>query len=197
MRLRHLLTTALAATALGLAACGEDDEADTATPAQPSAAAPAETSTQETPPAATQAGEGGSGRDTVAGISTDLSSKPEIPRPEGDPPRRLRSRDIVEGDGATARAGDNVTVQYVGVNFSDGQQFDASWDAGQPFTFTLGAGQVIPGWDEGVAGMRVGGRRLLTIPPDLAYGAEGSPPAIGPDETLVFAIDLVDVQRGR
>jgi peptidylprolyl isomerase len=87
-----------------------------------------------------------------------------------------------------------VSVDYVGVNFSSGQQFDASWDRGEPFQFQLGAGQVIPGWDEGVKGMRVGGRRVLTIPPDLAYGPAGSPPVIGPNETLVFVVDLRKVQ---
>ncbi|MDP9294380.1 MAG: FKBP-type peptidyl-prolyl cis-trans isomerase, partial [Actinomycetota bacterium] len=84
-------------------------------------------------------------------------------------------------------------VQYVGVSFSTGEQFDASWDAGQPFSFPLGTGQVIPGWDKGVAGMRVGGRRKLTIPPDQAYGTAGSPPSIGPNETLVFVIDMVQI----
>jgi peptidylprolyl isomerase len=87
-------------------------------------------------------------------------------------------------------------VQYVGVSHSNGEQFDASWDrGGEPFTFTLGSGQVIPGWDEGVQGMKVGGRRKLVIPPDLAYGETGQPP-IGPNETLIFVIDLEDVQSG-
>ena len=80
----------------------------------------------------------------------------------------------------------------MGVNYSNGKEFDSSFDSGQPFTFTLGAGEVIPGWDEGVEGMKVGGRRQLIIPPRLAYGAEGSPPAIGPNETLIFVIDLLD-----
>ena len=84
-------------------------------------------------------------------------------------------------------------MQYVGVSFSTGEQFDASWDRGQPFQFQLGAQMVIPGWDQGVAGMKVGGRRRLVIPPDLAYGRQGSPPAIGPSETLVFVIDLVSI----
>jgi peptidylprolyl isomerase len=87
-------------------------------------------------------------------------------------------------------------VQYVGVSYSNGQEFDASWDRGEPFEFTLGVGQVIPGWDEGVEGMKEGGRRKLTIPADKAYGPQGSPPAIGPNETLVFVIDLVKVTKG-
>jgi peptidylprolyl isomerase len=87
-----------------------------------------------------------------------------------------------------------VSVQYVGVSYLNGRQFDASWDRGEPFAFQLGAGAVIPGWDEGVKGMNVGGRRMLVIPPDLAYGPQGSPPAIGPNETLVFVIDLLGVE---
>jgi peptidylprolyl isomerase len=136
------------------------------------------------------------GDDDSASTSTDTSTKPVVDVPSGDPPTELVSEDIVVGDGATAEAGDQVTVQYVGVDYSTGKQFDASWDNGQPFPFQLGGGQVIPGWDQGVEGMKVGGRRELTIPPDLAYGAQGSPPDIGPDATLVFVIDLLDVQPG-
>lgn len=134
------------------------------------------------------------GSSASASISTDTSTKPEVPVPDEPPPTELVSKDIVEGDGPAAKPGDQLTVQYVGVDYVTGEQFDASWDSGQPFPFTLGQGQVIPGWDEGLEGMRVGGRRELTIPPDLAYGAQGSPPSIGPDATLVFVIDLLDVQ---
>ena len=123
----------------------------------------------------------GGGDDEGSGsISTDLSAKPEVPVPEGDPPAELEINDVVVGDGPEAAEGDSVTVQYVGVNYSNGQQFDASWDSGQPFDFALGAGSVIPGWDEGVVGMKVGGRRELVIPPDLGYGAQGQPPDIPP-----------------
>ena len=140
---------------------------------------------------------GGGDDDSSSGsISTDTSKKPAIPVPSGAPPTGLESRDIVEGDGPTAETGDQVEVQYVGVDYSTGEQFDASWDSGQPFEFQIGAGQVIPGWDQGVTGMKVGGRRELIIPPDLAYGAQGSPPAIGPDATLIFVIDLLDVKSG-
>jgi len=138
--------------------------------------------------------DGGSG---TGPISTDTSTKPTIEAPSGPPPTELVSTDIVEGDGATAEAGDEVKVEYVGVDYSTGKQFDASWDNGQPFSFQLGGSQVIPGWDQGVAGMKVGGRRELIIPPDLAYGAQGSPPAIGPDATLIFVIDLLDVKPGQ
>jgi peptidylprolyl isomerase len=184
---RLLLTALLAAFALALAACGGDDSDDAAQQAE---TAPADASA---PPVATQT----EAQAAPSEVSKDLESKPGIPQPEGEPPSELRSRDIVKGDGRTARKGDNVTVQYVGVNFSNGAEFDASWDRGQPFTFTLGAGDVIPGWDEGVVGMKVGGRRQLTIPPDMAYGPQGSPPAIGPDETLVFVIDLEKVESGQ
>lgn len=131
---------------------------------------------------------------TESSISTDTSTKPKIEVPDGDPPKELECIDVVEGDGATAKAGDQVTVQYVGVDFDTGKQFDASWDNGQPFPFQLGSGSVIPGWDEGVEGMKVGGRRELIIPPDLAYGEQGQPPTIKPNATLVFVVDLLDVQ---
>jgi peptidylprolyl isomerase len=125
---------------------------------------------------------------------TDTSTKPSVEVPDADPPAELVIEDIVEGDGAEAAAGDQVTVQYVGVDYATGEQFDASWDGGEPFSFELGSGEVIEGWDEGVQGMGAGGRRELTIPPDLAYGAQGSPPAIGPGATLVFVVDLLSVE---
>ena len=120
----------------------------------------------------------------------DTTSKPKISKPSGEPPRELVSRDLVEGKGEAARAGDTVRVQYVGVAHSTGEEFDASWGR-EPFEFQLGGGQVIPGWDEGVEGMKPGGRRLLVIPPDKAYGAQSPSPEIGPNETLVFVIDLL------
>ena len=125
---------------------------------------------------------------------TPAKTKPEITVPKGKAPKELVINDIEQGTGATAEAGKEVTVQYVGISFVNGRQFDASWDRGEPFTFQLGSGGVIQGWDRGVEGMKGGGRRQLVIPPDLAYGAEGSPPTIGPNETLVFVIDLLGVQ---
>jgi peptidylprolyl isomerase len=124
---------------------------------------------------------------------SDLGSKPEVTVPDETPPAELVVEDLVPGDGAEATAGANVTVHYVGVSWSSGQQFDASWDRGQPLSFDLGAGRVIPGWERGVDGMQVGGRRRLVIPPDLAYGERGAGGAIGPGETLVFVVDLLDV----
>lgn len=119
------------------------------------------------------------------------ATKPKVTVPKGPPPKKLEEKELRKGSGAEAKAGDEVTVQYVGVGYKSGEQFDASWDRGEPFPFTLGAGEVIPGWDQGVEGMKVGGRRELIIPPNLAYGAAGAPPAIGPNETLIFVIDLL------
>jgi peptidylprolyl isomerase len=117
--------------------------------------------------------------------------KPEIDFPGGEPPAELEITDIWEGDGPVASAGDRVTVHYVGVAHSTGEEFDASWNRGEPLTFQLGAGQVIAGWDQGVQGMKVGGRRQLVIPPDLAYGDRGAGNTIAPGETLIFVCDLV------
>jgi len=119
------------------------------------------------------------------------TEKPEIDFPGGDPPAELEITDIWEGDGAVAKAGDNVRVHYVGVAYSTGEEFDASWNRGDPLEFRLGVGQVIAGWDQGVQGMRVGGRRQLVIPPDLAYGDRGAGRSIAPGETLIFVCDLV------
>ncbi len=164
--------------ALAVAGCGDDEE-DAGNTSQ--GASQQETETTETSPAA------------AAEALKDTSVKPEIPRPSGSPPRRLETEDIVKGKGPAARPGDNVLVQYVGMTFSTGEEFDASWDVGQPFPFPLGGGQVIEGWDKGIVGMKRGGRRMLTIPPEQAYGAAGSPPVIGPNETLVFVVDLLEI----
>ena len=127
-------------------------------------------------------------------MATDTSKKPKVTVPKGAPPKELESEEIVEGTGAEAKSGDEVTVQYVGVGYESEEEFDSSWSRNEPFTFGLGAGQVIPGWDQGVEGMKVGGRRELIIPPELAYGEAGSPPAIGENETLIFVIDLLAVK---
>ena len=117
--------------------------------------------------------------------------KPEVPIPEGEPPADLVVEDLVDGEGEPARSGQEVSVHYVGVAWSDRKQFDASWDRGETFEFLLGAGQVIAGWDRGVAGMRPGGRRRITIPPDLGYGQRGAGGVIKGGETLVFVVDLL------
>ena len=123
--------------------------------------------------------------------SGPLSKEPTVTPPSGPAPHTLVTKEIITGTGQTAAAGDRVTVNYVGVLYSDGSKFDASWDRNEPFSFTLGAHEVIPGWEEGVEGMRVGGRRELIIPPAQAYGASGSPPKIPPNETLIFVVDLL------
>jgi peptidylprolyl isomerase len=160
--------------ALAPSACGDDDgSAEGSGPAQDET---------ETSPAA------------VADALEDTSVRPEIPRPTGSPPRRLEKDDIVRGKGRAARAGDNVRIHYVGVTFSTGEEFDASWDRGKPYRLELGRGDVIAGWDKGIVGMRKGGRRQLTIPPELAYGAAGHPPDIAPHETLVVVVDLLEIR---
>jgi peptidylprolyl isomerase len=122
------------------------------------------------------------------------NEKPEVAVPSGQAPSyQLEVEDVTVGEGEEARSGRVVEVHYVGISWNTGQQFDASWDRGKPFKFKLGKGQVIAGWDRGVAGMKVGGRRRLTVPPDLAYGKRGAGGVIGPDETLVFVVDLIGI----
>ncbi len=123
------------------------------------------------------------------------NEKPQVEIPSDQPPSyQLELDDITVGDGDEAASGHTVEVHYVGVSWSTGQQFDASWDRGSTFKFGLGKGQVIAGWDQGVAGMKVGGRRRITIPPTLGYGKRGAGGVIGPDETLVFVVDLIGVR---
>jgi len=120
--------------------------------------------------------------------------KPEIDFPGGEPPSDLVIVDEIVGDGAEATTGHTVVAHYVGVAFSTGEEFDASWNRGEPLAFPLGAGRVIKGWDQGLQGMKVGGRRRLVIPPHLGYGDRGAGAAIAPGETLIFIVDLVDVK---
>ena len=122
------------------------------------------------------------------------AEKPEVDFPDGSPPSDLEVIDLQVGDGEEAAPGRTAVVHYVGVTFSSGEEFDASWNRGEPFAFPLGAGNVIAGWDRGVAGMRVGGRRRLVIPPELGYGDRGAGGVIGPGETLIFVVDLLDLR---
>jgi peptidylprolyl isomerase len=173
----------LSVAALGLGACGDDEGGS----ADLVPAIPADTPTETTPAATATTGE----PFNLASIkvSKDTSKKPTITKPSGDPPPELVKKDIVVGKGASAADGDNLSMHYLGALF-DGEQFEASWDAGKPFDFELGAGNVIAGWDEGIKGMKAGGRRLLVIPAEKAYGAEGQG-NIPPDATLLFVVDLL------
>lgn len=165
-----------------VAGCGSDDSSTTSSSSGSTeeASTPEETNSAET--------------DGSESESTEKKTKPKVTPPKGAPPKQLVTNDLEEGSGAEAKAGDEITVQYVGVNYKTGKEFDSSWSRNEPFTFVLGEGFVIPGWEEGFEGMKVGGRRELVIPPDLGYGSTGSPPAIPPNETLVFVVDLEAVK---
>jgi peptidylprolyl isomerase len=176
------LVSLLALAAL-LSACGGSDKPSAARTAAPTASA--------TPTPIIE---------KVRGTPTPLpevtpsgKSEPKIPAPKGEPPTRLVVRDLERGTGARAVPGKTLAVDYKGIRYDDGVAFDSSWSTGTPFRFILGAGQVIDGWDQGLRGMRVGGRRELTIPPALAYGDHGQG-AIRPDDTIVFVVDLLDVR---
>ncbi len=178
--LRPVLTLVAVVAVLGVAACGDDDESDGG--GSTDTAGQADTATEPSP------------ADAEAQLK-DTSTKPVVPKPTGTPPRKLVIEDIVKGTGPAAKKGDGVLVDYVGVNFSNGQEFDSSWDTGSPFQLLLGQGTVIEGWERGLIGIQRGGRRKLTIPPELGYGAQGYPPDIPPNETLVFVIDAVQVDK--
>ncbi len=173
MRTRYLIACGLAALSLTAAGCGGDDtETAEFTVEAPPAGSAEEPAAEEEAPSA--------------------GEKPKVTIPEGAPPKKLETRDLKEGSGPAAKTGDDVSMAYVGVAYSTGKEFDNSYDRGQPFDFTLGEGQVIAGWDEGIVGMKAGGRRELIIPPDMAYGAQGGP-GIKPNETLVFIVDLLAI----
>ncbi|MGZ4237657.1 MAG: FKBP-type peptidyl-prolyl cis-trans isomerase [Solirubrobacteraceae bacterium] len=141
-----------------------------------------------------------SGGATQASIPTTpkpppaLSKKPVVTVPKTAPPTKLVTKDLVQGTGQAASQGKTVTVNYVGVLYKTGKEFDSSWSRNQPFTTALSPGSVISGWVQGLNGMKVGGRRELIIPPSLGYGKAGSPPTIPPNSTLVFVVDLLSVQ---
>jgi peptidylprolyl isomerase len=184
--IRLLPIAALLALALVAAGCGSD----TSESAADKSAAKAEDEARSQKPLPQPKAPKADKVQPTAGEAS-LDEKPKVPKGSGSPPQQMKVETLIEGGGPEIKSGQQATVQYVGVTFKDGKEFDTSWGKGkQPFQFTIGSGQVIPGWDQGVLGMKVGERRRLTIPPDLAYGAQGSPPKIGPNETLIFDIDL-------
>ena len=128
----------------------------------------------------------------------ELDTRPDVtdlvPGDGSEPPTELQVEDLAVGDGPAAGDGDVLLVEYVGVRWSDGGEFDASWERGQPLEIQLGSGRVIPGWEQGLEGMQVGGRRVITLPPELAYGDRGAGDAIPPGETIVFVVDLLETR---
>ncbi|MGV9751387.1 FKBP-type peptidyl-prolyl cis-trans isomerase [Nocardia farcinica] len=190
---------AVTVAACALTACGSDDDSAAATSATTAPAASTQTATQPTAtqPNAAQpnAAQPKHGRECTAadiGVTGGFGDNPTITIPgDCDPPTRLIVEDLVEGSGPGAAAGQELTMNYSLVTWSDKQKLDSSFDRGKPFQLTLGAGQVIPGWDQGLVGVQEGARRLLIIPPDLGYGAGGN--GVAPNETLVFVTDAVRV----
>jgi peptidylprolyl isomerase len=188
---------ALGAACIGLAACGSTKTADIpsgsgdTSAASASTATTATTATTTTPAAAPTFAKPTAEITKIAdAVGTSTKKKPKIIKPSGKPPTKLTVVDVVPGKGAAAKSGDALTVDYAGNSWSTGKEFDASWKTGQPFPLTLGQGGVIQGWEQGLVGMKQGGRRLLVIPPDLGYGASGSGTTIKPNETLLFVVDL-------
>lgn len=162
--MRGVLLTIALCLALAIAGCGGSDSS--------SSGSTAETATTE----------------------ESINTKPVVEVPSGPPPKELEEIELIEGTGPEAKAGDNVTVQYVLVDYKSGEEIESSWERNEPLPFTLGSNSVIPGWEQGVEGMKAGGRRELIIPPELAYGPAGSPPTIKPNATLIFVVDMVSIK---
>jgi peptidylprolyl isomerase len=189
MTRKTLGASLLVLLASGLAACGGSSKAPGVQPA-PSGGATSSAASLTTPTTPTTA----TATATTPKPPSPLSKKPVVTVPTGAPPKNLVIKDLITGTGPTAKSGSSITVNYVGVLYKGGKEFDSSWKTGQPFApFPLGQGRVIPGWDKGLVGMKVGGRRELIIPPSLGYGTTGSPPTIPPNATLVFVVDLLAV----
>jgi peptidylprolyl isomerase len=182
---------ALVAACIALAACGGSKTADIPDGSDTGVSSSTTETTTETAAKPPEFADPKANVTEVAdAVGDDTKKKPKIAKPAGKPPKELTVVDIVEGKGAAAGEGDTLTVDYAGNSWSTGKEFDASWNSGQPFPVTLGQGQVIPGWEQGLQGMKQGGRRLLVIPPDLGYGETGSGDKIKPNETLIFVVDL-------
>lgn len=164
--MRGILLTIGLCLAVAIAGCGGGDDSSSSSGAETAASAPQES----------------------------INKKPVVDVPSGPPPTQLETIDLIEGSGPEAKAGDNVSVQYVLVDYKSGKEIESSWERNEPLPFTLGSNAVIPGWEQGVEGMKVGGRRELIIPPELAYGSAGSPPVIKPNATLIFVVDMVAIE---
>jgi peptidylprolyl isomerase len=185
---RPALALATIGVALLIAGCGSSGSSSTiGVGDENSADNTLATSTSTTPTTSTAA--------TTASVKTPatgpLSKEPTVTPPSGPAPTKLVTKDLIVGTGPEAKAGESVTVNYVGVLYKGGKIFDASWKRNETFPFVLGKSQVIPGWEQGIVGMKVGGRRELIIPAELAYGAKGSPPTIPPNSALIFVVDLL------
>jgi peptidylprolyl isomerase len=185
------ILAALAAMAVSIGACGnsaKESDADkfARTAEQQAKTQTTAAETTATAPTATKT--------TPSSGERDIGTKPKIPKASGAAPTSLKVEDLIAGTGVPAKSGDKISVRYVGVLFDNNKEFDSSWKRGKaPFELTLGQGSVIQGWDQGLLGMKVGGRRRLTIPPDLGYGAQGQPPTIPANSTLVFDVDLTKI----
>jgi peptidylprolyl isomerase len=197
-----LSLSVLAVASGSVAGCGGSDDSDgfrkdgSKIDGDPATTLPASLASTKSTVKVRQPGDPLPEQKNVVGVSTDLSKKPKVPKATGSAPSELQGSDVVTGKGAVAKSGDKVTVQYVGVLFNGGTEFDTSWKKGRtPFEFTLGQGAVIAGWDQGIPGMKVGGRRVLVIPADQAYGAQGSPPTIPANAPLIFVVDLKKVAK--
>jgi peptidylprolyl isomerase len=190
IRFRVALAAAALAAAIAIAGCGSSGGSSTITVGNENSADNALIKAGESTTASTTTPTSTPAKTPTTG---PLSKEPKVTPPSGPAPTKLVTKELIAGTGAEAKAGDTVTVNYVGVLYKGGKEFDASWKRNEPFSFTLGKGQVIKGWDEGVAGMKVGGRRELIIPSELAYGKTGSPPTIPANAPLVFVVDLLSV----
>lgn len=185
------LTALIAAGAI--AGCGSSKNSNEIVPGNENPKATAEAAKLEASESKTSTSTSSTAGAVQTPTTGPLSKEPTVKPPSGPAPTKLVTKELITGKGAVAKAGDSVTVNYVGVLYKNGKVFNASWEAKKPFSFVLGRGQVIAGWDKGVAGMRVGGRRELIIPAEEAYGKRGSPPAIPPNAPLVFVVDLLAV----
>lgn len=187
--MRRLAPILFACLVLVVAGCGSSDDSSTGSSESTATTESTATSTESSEKSPAE-----SAGNVKKKSSSGEKTEPKVTVPSGPPPKKLEIKEIKKGTGPAAKAGDEVLVQYVGVGYESEEEFDSSWSRNEPYPVTLGAGGVIPGWEQGIEGMKVGGRRELIVPPNLAYGPEGYPPSIGPNEALIFVIDLLAVK---